>query len=618
MKFKYILAILLMGTNCFAADVFSPVKINKNEIVFMESSTKFDVINPTTQTNSRWSNFPGGRGPNQLVVYTSEFGDRTNTNEYGTEALIQNGIVTVLSGANSFIPQDGIVISGHGHAKTWITKNIAVGTKIYIDKNNNTIYSYTTSESYIYEAEEKIKETKAMIEYYKGKVPNYSWRDPSGHIQDAQGFLKKARKDKNDQEQIKKYAELSIKNANEALSSVLPNMPNELKGTWIRPTQKNAREIEKTLDEMKDAGLSDIFLETFYHGKTIYPSKVMETYGFASQNEHFTGFDPLAVWIKEAHKRDMKIHVWFQSFYVGNATPSKNPKCILAIHPEWGNKTLKEYSSSQPTSSKSEHNGYFLDPANPKVQNFLTELITEITTTYAPDGINLDYIRYPQAISKNETGNWGYTEFARQNFKDIYGVDPINLKKSDDLWKEWNSYRRENITNFVSKIGAYGKENDIYVSTVIFPDIENALNSKQQDWRTWSKRNYIDGFTPLFLTYDPKMVASMMKDVSSIKAGNTDIYAGIFVTFMGGTNEDLVRQIHEARKLKSNGIILFDWNHTKDKYTTMLSESAFKPTKRKADVKQKQEKQQETAKTKRIKKDKKNKENSKKFKLFKK
>ena len=260
----------------------------------------------------------------------------------------------------------------------------------------------------------------------------------------------------------------------------------------------------------------------------------------------------------------------------------------MAKRPEWANYQKKNVNSKTIPYSISEHNGYFIDPANPEVQAFLYELLCEIIYRYKPDGINLDYIRYPQAISKTETGNWGYTKFAREDFKDIYKKDPVDLKKTDELWDEWNEYRREKITNFVRKVGAIGKENKIYTSAVIFPDIENALNSKQQDWRTWSRRDYIDGFTPLFLTYDPKMVASMMKDVNSVKAGNTNIYAGIFVTFMGGANEDLVRQIHEARKLKSDGIILFDWNHTKDKYTQMLSQSAFREVKNKSSEQKKQ------------------------------
>lgn len=575
-KLTIILITLLFTSKAFADDtIYNPVKFARNEVIFSNSQIPVSVTDPTPKNNVSGSIFPGGRGSNQLVIYTPAFGDRTNTNEYGTEAIVQKNIVTMISGANSFIPIDGVVISGHGKAKNWMNQNITVGTKVYIDKNILNVY--TTSESYMFEAENKISEAKDMADYYKGKTAYYNPKLTNKHIAEAENYLKKAKKDTDDQEHVKKYSKLAVEKANDAIISSLPFMPDELKGVWIRPTETSESQIISTLNKMKDIGIDSVFLETFYHGKTIFPSQTMKDYGFIIQNEQFNKFDPLKIWIKEAHKRDIKIHIWFQSFYVGNIPPSNNS--ILAVHPEWGNKIKSDYLSKGPTCSKSEHNGYFLDPANPAVQDFLIKLLTEIITVYCPDGINLDYIRYPQSVSKYETGSWGYTEFARKDFKDMYKKDPLDIKGSDNLWKDWENYRREKITNFVAKAGTLGRQNKVFISTVIFPDLESALNTKQQDWRTWSKRDFVDGFTPLFLTYDPKTVSSMMNDVMKIKGGKTNIYAGIFVTFMGGSKEDLIRQIHETRKLKSNGVILFDYAHTKGVYAETLSDGAFKPVK---------------------------------------
>ena len=119
----------------------------------------------------------------------------------------------------------------------------------------------------------------------------------------------------------------------------------------------------------------------------------------------------------------------------------------------------------------------------------------------------------------------------------------------------------------------------MYISAVIFPDLASALAAKQQDWRTWSSNDYIDGFTPLFLTYDSKMLASMMNDVMRVKSPKTDLYAGLFVTFMGGASEDLIRQIYETRKMDANGVIIFDYAHTTPVYTSTLMASAFKSVK---------------------------------------
>ena len=116
-------------------EVFSPLNANAGEIIFKQNTRKFDSIDPSFSA----SIYPGGRGADKLVIYTPNFGLHTGTNEFGTEAIVEDNTVTALSGADSTIPKNGIVISGHGIAKKWITQNITVGSKVYIDIMNKTI-----------------------------------------------------------------------------------------------------------------------------------------------------------------------------------------------------------------------------------------------------------------------------------------------------------------------------------------------------------------------------------------------------------------------------------------------------------------------------------------------
>lgn len=577
--FTIILSICFACSPAFAEDAlqvnaFQPLALTSSEVVFKQSSTSIDVIDPSTASTF----LPGGRGVDKLVIYTPNFGLHTGTNEFGTEAIVEGNTVSGLSGADSTIPTNGLVISGHGKAKNWITKNITVGSKVYVDIFNKTITAYTTSDSYTYEAKIKIDEAKSIMDYYRASMNNYNYNLPHKHIQVAENYLKIAENEKQNSAVLKQYTQEAIDEANMAIKTSLPYIPDEIRGVWLRPTETTPEQIIYTLDNLKSNGFNNVFLETYFHGKTIFPSKVMNKYGFNIQNEKFDSFDPLEIWIKEAHKRDIKVHIWFQSFYVGNQQPEYNPSSILAVRPDWGNKTKKYADENKATKSVSEHNGYFLDPSNPEVQTFLEELIVEIIDTYNPDGINLDYIRYPNASSTRDMDSWGFTQYARNDFKLLYGTDPIELTTSDVLWYDWNQYRRNNVTNFVKKIGKLGKEKNVYISTVIFPDLAAALSKKQQDWRTWSSKNYVDGFTPLFLTYDSKMLASMMDDVKNVKSPNTDLFAGLFVTFMGGASEDLIRQIFETRKMNVNGIILFDYAHTTAAYTSTLMASAFNPS----------------------------------------
>ena len=147
----------------------------------------------------------------------------------------------------------------------------------------------------------------------------------------------------------------------------------------------------------------------------------------------------------------------------------------------------------------------------------------------------------------------------------------------DPLWDVWCEYRREKITNMVRKVGTLGNKKKVYVSTVIFPDRANALLTKQQDWRVWSLRGYVNGFTPLLLTCDATVANSMVREVVNSKSAGTELIAGLFVGFMHGTEEDMIRQIYEIRKLGLKGISFFDYAHFDQKYIDTLAMSAFNP-----------------------------------------
>lgn len=570
----FLLFSVFLSQLCMAA--VAQCTASSNEVIFSQKIYPISSIDPTILTNVAASYYPGLRGANQLIIYTPSYGLRTNTNEFGTEAIVNGNVVTSLSGADSIIPRDGLVISGHGYAKKWINENIIVGSKIYVNRDSRTLTVYVTSDSFLYSAKQKIKEVQEIINYYKDLSYMYDCKRPGKYIDKAQEYLNKAQ---TDPKNVQKYASLAISTADQALANSIPYDRTEFKGIWIRPTETSQEAIVKTIDKIKADGIDNIFLETYFHGKTIFPSKTMENYGFITQNPKFTGIDPLKIWIEEAHKRNMKVHIWFETFYVGNDNPKDNPKSILAVEPSWGNKTKRDFDSLSAVPSISEHGGYFVDPANPEVQEFLECLLCEIIKTYHPDGINLDYIRYPQSMAAKFVGydlsNWGYTEYARNEFKKKYGKDPIDISHNDQLWVAWDRYRQDKVTSFVARTSRLTKFHRVILTAVIFPDRQKALEVKQQDWRTWSAFGYVDGFTPLLLTCDAKTASVMLQDVINNKSKHTKLYAGLFITFMDGSPDDLLRQIHESRQLDTKGIILFDYAHLKDKYTSTLRESAF-------------------------------------------
>ncbi len=549
------------------------------EGILKESCIKIDCINPTATNNFKGSFYPGGRGNNQLIVYTSKNSLRTGTNEFGAEAVVIDNTVVQLSGADTIIPKNGFVISGHGKAKTWINQNLIVGSKIYVDMETCTLNAYLTNDSFLYATKEKIKEVDKMMRYYRDNDIYYNGKTSQNYVEKAIDSLKKAEKKPQD---TQKYSAEAIANATKAMEYALPYYKDEFKGVWIRPKETTADEISKTLDKIKSYGINNVFLETYYQGKTIFPSKTMEKYGVQIQRDEYKDFDPLKVWVEESHKKGMKLHIWFESFYAGNENPLNNPRNVINVYPKWANKTKAKYDSTVPVASLSEHNGYFLDPANAEVQTFLLELLEEILITYQPDGINLDYIRYPQSISARFAGydmtNWGYTEYAREEFIRAAGVDPIDVKYGNEIWNKWAKYRQDKVTSFVFKSKQLTSKYGVTLTAVIFPDRIKSMEVKMQDWKTWSTYNYVDGFTPLILTCDSGTADYLINDIRVNSSLRTKIYPGLFVAFMNGNPDDLLRQIHQSRKQKSSGVIMFDYAHLDTKYTDVLLTSVFKET----------------------------------------
>lgn len=89
-------------------------------------------------TGSGWggdAGYPGDRGVDQLIVYTSAYGAATDTNQWGIECPTdsdkvvnsQNDRQASQSLTGTTIPASGFVLSGHGAARDWLLANATVG-----------------------------------------------------------------------------------------------------------------------------------------------------------------------------------------------------------------------------------------------------------------------------------------------------------------------------------------------------------------------------------------------------------------------------------------------------------------------------------------------------------
>jgi uncharacterized lipoprotein YddW (UPF0748 family) len=451
-----------------------------------QSHFKVSVLNPTPQNNPMASGFPGYRASHQLVAYAKTNPSdtqalRTGTNEFGFEVTVVNNTVVAQEGSDSLIPPceacfadqppTSFILSGHGKAREWLISNAPIGAHITLAQSPGPLVpepsSSQTPAPQSLSSVSQIEAKTYCLQLQQKLDANRSTLPPATVAQADQSLLQinvALAKLPPDpliraplEEPLAKQAQNTLELVNQALwKQGAPAFPLQAtKAAWHRPVEQSETAIGETLDRLKKAGLNTVFLETFFHGYTIFPSQTYAQYGIDKQNPKFANFkgwpigstsatpksaiataDPLASWVRQAHRRGMKLHVWFETFY-GGTSVFKSPGPILSKHPDWANVQYSALSSAPDTqqpivkASTLEQGQFFLDPTNPEVRQFLQSLLSEIATRYAVDGIQLDYIRYPAAFAPDRFSylatTWGYTPEARAQFSTQTGSDPVAL-----------------------------------------------------------------------------------------------------------------------------------------------------------------------------------------------
>ncbi len=270
----------------------------------------------------------------------------------------------------------------------------------------------------------------------------------------------------------------------------------EVRAMWldrgsIVKTRSEA-ELALLFDRMAQAGINTVFMETVNASYPIYPSRVAP-----EQNPLTKGWDPLKAAVKLAHERNMELHAWVWVFAAANqghnqvlGQPENYLGPVLSRNPDWGitDKQGNYFDRGQ------QFKKAFLDPANPRVQKYLLSLFDEIVRNYDVDGIQFDYIRYPfQQPQINQT--FGYSKSSRYLFKDMTGVDPIEISPSHPLWNQWTEFRVRQVDSFVATASSHLKKvnPELIISASVFPiERRDRLFRLQQHWEAWMEQEWVD------------------------------------------------------------------------------------------------------------------------------
>lgn len=159
-------------------------------------------------------------------------------------------------------------------------------------------------------------------------------------------------------------------------------------------------------------------------------------------------YDPLDEVIEQAHEAGLEVHAWVNVNTLWNlATPPSSPDHVFNQHgPDAAGED--RWLNKKADGTELQGNNAYIDPGHPDAAEYIVEAIQSIVREYDVDGINLDYVRYPDFNSSSAYSDWGYNDVSVARFQEATGRDDVP-KPSDQEWSDW---RRDQVTNLVRKI----------------------------------------------------------------------------------------------------------------------------------------------------------------------
>ncbi|MFN8509931.1 MAG: family 10 glycosylhydrolase [Deinococcaceae bacterium] len=239
-------------------------------------------------------------------------------------------------------------------------------------------------------------------------------------------------------------------------------------GTWLRPNFKDSAHIQ--LERLKNAGYTDVFLETVYHGMAIYPSQLVPI------RPEIRSRNVLLEFYEAAAELDMRLHAWIEVLYWSPPNRYNIKGGLLDEHPEWETQTRDGRKSKQVATGMG-----FADPAIPEVQDWSEALAFEIGTLFPNVGLHIDYLRYPTGA------DFGYHPIAREAYMTSLATMP---------GLTWNRFRESQIANIAGRIaeGFHASGASGLITAAVKPEYPFWGGETRQSWETWSG---IDVYIPM-------------------------------------------------------------------------------------------------------------------------
>lgn len=338
---------------------------------------------------------------------------------------------------------------------------------------------------------------------------------------------------------------------------------DEMRGVWVSyyelsmnsvgggDKEKFTAKAAEITENISKSGMNTVFVHVRAFSDAFYESKIFPWSAYLTGTQGKSpGYDPLKIFIEEAHKRNLSCHAWINPYRVSYDTDFSKLS---------SNNPAKQFYDDDNSENDSWiftfENGIYYNPTVPEVQKLILDGVREIVKNYDVDGIHLDDYFYPTSGE--------YIDKEQYNtYKSSGGKQPLAV------------WRREQVNTFISGLYSSVKSIKPNVRVGISPaaDINKNETALYADVRRWgSATGYVDYLLPqVYFGFENEKFPfeKSIKDWSELvtspdvklyyglamyKAGEEDKFAGSGLKEWKNNNNVIARQVETVRKIKNCG-----------------------------------------------------------------
>ncbi len=184
-------------------------------------------------------------------------------------------------------------------------------------------------------------------------------------------------------------------------SPVPPAAPREFRALWIATvanidwpsrtglsTAEQQQEIRKVVATAKRLKMNALILQVRPAADALYTSST------EPWSEYLSGvqgqapqpfYDPLTLWISEAHANGLELHAWFNPYRARHSAAKSLPAAnhLINTRPEW----VKSYGDQR-----------WIDPGEADAAKRLIDVVRDVVRRYDVDGVHIDDYFYPYPV----------------------------------------------------------------------------------------------------------------------------------------------------------------------------------------------------------------------------